>query len=611
GSGVLGPVFRTYDPQADRLVAVKAFRLDLLPEDVARLADGLRRLVGTAGYLAAGLEGTTAYVAMEYHAAETFDVALRHLAPAPLETALPILRSLAEAIDAAWAAGPAFGHGALHPRDVFVTPGTDAVHVTGFGIAPALEAIGARPPVRRPYTAPERAFGEGWDQRADVFSLGAIAHELLTGRRPAGPGEQDGSLPASLPPELRVQIRRVLSKALAESPAHRFGSAREFIATLTDPSTLVESDPLAAAPIAAPFAMPIVVGPDVVSPLPTPPAQVSQTEETTQTEEASDDAPPMPAPTPAPPPRRVRARAPITTPRSPLLDSPVPAVPPVIDVMIADAPVASDDLPLDVAAAATAQRAPLVLPSPYPWAAFAAAIVASAIIFFVIGYQIGTRRGAPAVPPVSAPAANASAAPERPSTLTGTPAPANTATPPAAGDTEVAVNEPVAPGKSADAAPAKPVADATPGRLVIRSTPTGAAVTINGKPAGRTPLTARDLTLATHTVVVSRPGFVSETRKVPLTRRAPSTTLSVRLSAERPAAARGASTGTINVDSRPKGAQVTIDGRALGATPLSAPGFAPGTHSVRVELAGYKPVTTSVTVKAGETARVAVTLEQR
>ncbi|MBP8273879.1 MAG: hypothetical protein KAY59_05575, partial [Acidobacteria bacterium] len=42
GSGVLGPVFRTYDPQADRLVAVKAFRLDLLPEDVARLADGLR-----------------------------------------------------------------------------------------------------------------------------------------------------------------------------------------------------------------------------------------------------------------------------------------------------------------------------------------------------------------------------------------------------------------------------------------------------------------------------------------------------------------------------------------------------------------------------------------
>ena len=44
GSGVLGPVFRTYDPQQDRLVAVKVFRLDLLPEQVARLADGLRKL---------------------------------------------------------------------------------------------------------------------------------------------------------------------------------------------------------------------------------------------------------------------------------------------------------------------------------------------------------------------------------------------------------------------------------------------------------------------------------------------------------------------------------------------------------------------------------------
>src|SRR5580698_2724256 len=47
GSGVLGPVFRTYDPQQDRLVAIKVFRLDLLPEQVARLADALRKLPTT------------------------------------------------------------------------------------------------------------------------------------------------------------------------------------------------------------------------------------------------------------------------------------------------------------------------------------------------------------------------------------------------------------------------------------------------------------------------------------------------------------------------------------------------------------------------------------
>ncbi len=108
---------------------------------------------------------------------------------------------------------------------------------------------------------------------------------------------------------------------------------------------------------------------------------------------------------------------------------------------------------------------------------------------------------------------------------------------------------------------------------------------------------------------------LSEARRVALTRRAPSSTITVTLKAQRAArgetAPKAATTGAIAVDSRPRGARVTIDGRAVGVTPLSAPGLAPGAHRVRVELAGYKPVATAVTVKAGETARIAVTLEQR
>jgi serine/threonine-protein kinase len=241
GSGVLGPVFRTYDAERDRLVAVKAFRLDIVPEQVAELAEALRRAV--SGHVThpsivtpieAGLEGSTAFLASEYIAAETLDVALRHLAPAPLATSLPLLRRMADAIDAAWQAGPAQGHGALHPRDVFVSQGPVDVRIGGFGVVPALESVGIKAPVRRPYTAPERSASgaDKWDARADVFSLGAIAHELLTGRRPAGPGEQDGALPGSIRPEVRVKIRRVLSSALAERPEQRFASARAFIAAL-------------------------------------------------------------------------------------------------------------------------------------------------------------------------------------------------------------------------------------------------------------------------------------------------------------------------------------------------------------------------------------------
>ena len=59
-------------------------------------------------------EGNTAY------SAEKYDVALRHYAPAPIDKVLPLITQLAGAIDFARTAG--VGHGALHPRDIFVTP---------------------------------------------------------------------------------------------------------------------------------------------------------------------------------------------------------------------------------------------------------------------------------------------------------------------------------------------------------------------------------------------------------------------------------------------------------------------------------------------------------
>ena len=216
-------------------------------------------------------------------------------------------------------------------------------------------------------------------------------------------------------------------------------------------------------------------------------------------------------------------------------------------------------------------------------------------------------------------AAGAAATAALPATSTGKTAPAAPPTS-AAGDTEVAIGETPSAAKagaSSSKSTAEPAQTVGPtGRLLVRSTPAGALVAIDGKPVGRTPLTARDLSLAPHTVVVSKPGFTSETRRVSLAGRGAASSVTVTLEAERPArpapAARtAATTGSVNVDSRPRGAQVTIDGRAVGMTPLNAPGLTPGVHTVRVELAGHKPVATKVTVKAGETARIAVTLEQR
>ncbi|HEY7501489.1 MAG TPA: PEGA domain-containing protein [Vicinamibacterales bacterium] len=237
GVGALGPVYRTYEPTRDRLVAVKVFRLDLTPEQASALADELRRAVD-AGLVhasivepvAAGLEGTVAYRAEEYVAAESLDVAMRHYAPATVDKALPFLTQIAAAIDAARAAG--VGHGALHPRDIFVTP--DEARATGFGVVDALDRLGIRAPVRRPYSAPERIAGQPWSTPADVFSLGAIAFELLTGRRPSGLGDQMGSLAGASLGAHADAIHSILARAMHEDPSQRFQSASALAAALQE-----------------------------------------------------------------------------------------------------------------------------------------------------------------------------------------------------------------------------------------------------------------------------------------------------------------------------------------------------------------------------------------
>ena len=84
---------------------------------------------------------------------------------------------------------------------------------------PALEAIGFRPPARRPYAAPERMSGAPAELAADVFSLGAIAFELLTRKRPAGPGEQDVASIAGLSFDQRIVVRTAIAASRAPPPA--------------------------------------------------------------------------------------------------------------------------------------------------------------------------------------------------------------------------------------------------------------------------------------------------------------------------------------------------------------------------------------------------------
>ena len=178
--------------------------------------------------IAAGVEGTVAYRAEEYVAAESLDAAIRHYAPAPLDQALPFLTQLAGAIDFARTAG--IGHGSLHLRDIFVTP--EEARASGFGVVESLERMGLRAPVRRPYSAPERIAGARWGTPADVFSLAAITYELLTGRRPSGTGDQIGPLTGEHLLEFGAGMRVVLARAMDEDPARRYPTGLAFASAL-------------------------------------------------------------------------------------------------------------------------------------------------------------------------------------------------------------------------------------------------------------------------------------------------------------------------------------------------------------------------------------------
>lgn len=174
------------------------------------------------------------------------------------------------------------------------------------------------------------------------------------------------------------------------------------------------------------------------------------------------------------------------------------------------------------------------------------------------------------------------------------------------------VTTPVAPADN-DAAPAAP-ADAG---LLIHSTPPGAVVTVDGIARGATPVAVRGLEFGTRRVGLSSPGYQAAERLVTLTAARPSRTLDVDLlpiarAAAPPPPARSAGTAasaSLVVDSRPAGASVTIDGRPSGRTPMTLTGLAPGRRTVRIDHPGYRAVTTTVDVKAGERARVAARLE--
>ncbi|PYQ69914.1 MAG: hypothetical protein DMG04_26490, partial [Acidobacteria bacterium] len=226
-------MFRGYDAERERLVAIKLFTIELAPDRVRRLVGRFERLIASnlthpsiAAPLAAGVSGP--YFAHEFVAGESLDLAIREYGPAPASDALRVAAQLAGALDFAAAAG--VYHGALHPRDVLLS--ADDTGVTGLGIAQSLEDVGVVAPVRRPYSAPERIAGADWDRRADIFSLAALIYELISGRRISGTGTHASLSLDDIPGADADALSLVFARALADNPSDRYQTALSFVDAL-------------------------------------------------------------------------------------------------------------------------------------------------------------------------------------------------------------------------------------------------------------------------------------------------------------------------------------------------------------------------------------------
>jgi serine/threonine protein kinase len=721
GAGSVGPVFRGEDPANRQPVVVKVLRVGLPPERVAIVASALastrERLAphpALCPMLDSGVHEAEPFVVSAFVDGDSLDVALREYGPANITDALPRMRTLADALDSAAAAG--ITHGSLHLRDIIVSP--EHTVLTGIGIVAVLERVGVRPPVRRPYCAPEIAQGHGVSPAGDQFALAAIAHEWLSGRRIAGPGGEGFHLPGTSAAGTEA-VAAVFCRALDEAPEARFPTATAFIDALAEVSDalaprarlgkrrpvpadeprlafdFLEDGGASDASVAPPSptatdgdwvdtespALSFATIDDDTDRVPADaPDEDGGVESPLEADDAVDDAIAAfeaSAPIrPGLPMVDVMAAAPVdvTGPLVDLPDNPRPtepvrsAPPPLIVRPPRVRPAAPT--PMDDSPAAPDDEATDHHDAPSDWSAGRWALVLMVLAALAIGGGAAlvrwgtpsTARNAPAPAETSvaasspAPAASSPApTPTPPATGTPAPAPPFTAPADAPGASAAPSGAPAqapAPAKatpSSQSAPDRPrptppttasapsqapapaavsrapVPKAAPprpaavGSLLVRSTPSGAEVFVDGARRGVTPLAVRDLPLGAHAVRVARAGFAATEQRVTLDAGRPSRALDVTLG--RPAAAPSAAAapaavapvapstpGTLVIDSRPAGARVVIDGREHGRTPVTVPSLPPGDYAVAISLAGYQPVTTTTRVEPGGRARVAVSL---
>ncbi len=246
GRGAMGVVYRGFDPTIGRALAIKTVPLDESDPELMRRfrqeakAAGILSHPGIVTVYDAGEDRGVFYIAMELIEGETLQRRVQR-GPVSLEETIGILRQVGAALD------HAHQHHIVH-RDVkpanIIIAGRQA-KVMDFGVAKmTASTLSTTGQVfgTPSYISPEVIKATGADGRSDIFSLGVVLYEMLTGAKPfTGDnittiiykivGEQP-ELPAAINPQLDPGLNQVVLKALAKSPNDRYQTCAELMADL-------------------------------------------------------------------------------------------------------------------------------------------------------------------------------------------------------------------------------------------------------------------------------------------------------------------------------------------------------------------------------------------